>query len=86
MKATGPAISGYLSLLAVQIIFLIAYAAFVRYDNSLLPNDVNENDDRTGDEDFIDLEDHVPSYARKCSLLPHIVYTAKNRWILRLQY
>lgn len=65
MNATGPGFSGYVLLLAVQIIFLIAYAAFVRYDNILLPYDGKENVDISGDEAVIDQEDHVPSYARK---------------------
>lgn len=71
MNATGPGISGYMLLLAVQIIFLIAYAAFVRYDNSLLPVDGKENVDLPGDEDLIDQEDHVPSYTRKSYDLPN---------------
>ncbi len=67
MNTNGPGISGYLFLLAIQIIILISYAIFVRYDNNLLPS--NGTIDDGGHENVIDDdedENHVPSYPRKC--------------------
>lgn len=70
MNPTAPAISGYVLLLAVQILFLILYAVFVRYDNNLLPKYSNES--LPGGEEVIgDSETkHVPSYPRECYHLP----------------
>lgn len=59
MHTPGAGISGYALLLTVQIIFLIVYAVFVRYDDSLLPKykDVHEDIE----EEFVEKK-HVPSY------------------------
>ncbi len=61
MHTPGAGISGYALLLTVQIIFLIVYAVFVRYDDSLLPKNVDDGD---GEEDSFEKK-HVPSYPRK---------------------
>lgn len=62
MHTPGAGISGFVLLLTVQIIFLIVYAVFVRYDDSLLPKYkefVGE-----GEEELFEKK-HVPSYPRK---------------------
>lgn len=61
MHSPGAGLSGYASLLAVQIIFLILYAVFVRYDDSLLPKDK----EKIAEEEIFEKK-HVPSYPRKC--------------------
>lgn len=62
MHAPGAGISGYALLLTVQIIFLIVYAVFVRYDDNLLP----KNKEVIGEiEEELFEKKHVPSYPRK---------------------
>lgn len=61
MHTPGAGISGYALLLVVQIIFLIVYAVFVRYDDSLLPM----NKEVIGEEETFEKK-HVPSYPREC--------------------
>lgn len=63
MHTPGAGTSGYALLLTVQIIFLIVYAVFVRYDDRLLP----KNKDFVGDENEEELleKKHVPSYPRR---------------------
>lgn len=66
MHTPGTGISGYALLLAVQIIFLIVYALFVRYDDNLLPKDKEIiGEDVIGEEETLEKK-HVPSYPRKC--------------------
>lgn len=62
MHTTGAGISGFALLLTVQIIFLIVYAVFVRYDDSLLPK--NKEVIVEGEEELLEKK-HVPSYPRK---------------------
>jgi len=57
MHTPGAGTSGYALLLAVQIIFLIVYGVFVRYDDSLLPKDK----EAIGEEESVEIK-HVPSY------------------------
>lgn len=82
MNSNGPGISGYILLLAVQILFLIVYAVFVRYDISLLPIDQSENGVITGEEGTIGTAEkkHVPSYPRE--FFHHMVYN----WTLRIKF
>lgn len=62
MHTPGAGLSGFALLLTVQIIFLIVYAVFVRYDDSLLP----KNKEVIGEgEDELFEKKHVPSYPRK---------------------
>lgn len=67
MNSSGPGISGYILLLAVQVSFLIVYALFVRYDNKLLPNDQLDNGAIAGEEENIGTggKKYVPSYPRE---------------------
>lgn len=62
MHTPGAGLSGYALLLTVQIIFLIVYAVFVRYDDRLLPKNKDFIDDV---EEEVAERKHVPSYARK---------------------
>lgn len=70
MNTFGPGVAGYVFLLAVQIIFLIVYAVFVRYDKSLLPKGIDIVNVTAEENEFSDDEDqhgHVPSYPRELS-------------------
>lgn len=73
MHTPGAGISGYALLLTVQIIFLIVYAVFVRYDDSLLPKYKDEHEDI--EEEFVEKK-HVPSYPRKFVIfyIQHITF------------
>lgn len=63
---SGPGVSGYVFLLAVQILFLIAYTAFVRYDDDLLPIFRKQKGNSSQDEnESIQNSDYAPSYSRK---------------------
>lgn len=64
MHTPGAGISGYALLLTIQIIFLIVYAVFVRYDDSLLPKSKDAFEDV--EEELVEKK-HVPSYPRKWS-------------------
>jgi len=65
MNTSGPGICGYVLLMIVQILFLILYAVFVRYDNSILPIDMKENGDLEEEEKKVlgSKAEHVPSYS-----------------------
>lgn len=59
MQSAGSASGGYIVLFTIQIIFLIVFALYARYDDDLLPS----NND--GLEHGLPAPKHVPSYKRK---------------------
>lgn len=63
MHTPGAGISGYALMLLVQIIFLIVYAVYVRYEDKLLPTSKDSISVNVEEELFE--KKHVPSYPRK---------------------
>ncbi|CAD7082792.1 unnamed protein product [Hermetia illucens] len=62
MHTPGANVAGYVSLFGVQIVLLIIYWIYVRYDDELLPQDSEESSgDATSQDEGLE-EKHVPSY------------------------
>lgn len=61
MHSIGSELSGFLFLLIVQIIFIILFCIFVRYDDALLP----DNADATIEQKALIEEQRRFSYPRK---------------------
>lgn len=59
MHTPGSSVAGYISLLIVQLILLILFGIYVRYEEKLLPH---HTDEVIQPEDEGLLEEHVPSY------------------------
>lgn len=45
MHTPGSKISGFICVLIVQVIFIVVYGIFVRYDDALLPDTIDANAD-----------------------------------------
>lgn len=62
MHTAGAEVSGFISILIVQVTILIIFGIFVRYDYEMLP----KNDNATSEEILAIEKQHRVSYPRKC--------------------
>lgn len=59
MNTVGSKLGGYILLLLFQLIFIVVYGIFVRYEDRLLPKS------KAAGEDDMPIREHVASYARE---------------------
>lgn len=62
MHLLGTNTSGYVLVFCIQVIFLIIFGIYGKYDSSLLPTDHSAHNETETH------KKHVPSYARKYSI------------------
>lgn len=75
MHTPGANVAGYVSLFGVQIVLLIIYWIYVRYNDELLPQDSEESSgDATSQDEGLE-EKHVPSYPRECYFITFVTCT-----------
>lgn len=64
MHTPGAEVSGFIGILIVQLMILITFGIFVRYDFEMLPTD-SKNENATSDETLAIEREHKASYPRK---------------------
>lgn len=80
MHTAGAEVSGFISILIVQVTILIIFGIFVRYDHEMLP----KNENATSEEILSIEQKHRVSYPRKC-----FCFVKKNKihyWFSRVLY